>query len=233
MRAEYYKDLEQIKDQDILKLDEELLHHLVKVVRLNQGEKILLLNGKGLSMECVVSNVSKKSLELKKLSVQEGQDFLGLSLAIGICKRDAMELILKQAVELGVKEIIPLQTDFSHKFFLKPERVESLMISALKQSNNLYFPDILSSSKIENLDFKNYSHALYFTPPGEARDHSFSPSPKDKTLLIIGPEGGFSQKEDHWIAQQKNVTRISLATPILRAPTAVAAAIGWYHGKCC
>ena len=102
MRASFQKDL---TIQDSYQLRGDAAHHLVNVVRIEMGEEILLLNGSGLRVKTQVSSLSKKEVMLTKLEHSEDSRHFVMDLALGIPKKEALELSLKQAVELGFRKI--------------------------------------------------------------------------------------------------------------------------------
>lgn len=221
MRAHWISDLD-IRDDYVLKDDS--LHHLVNVTRIEKGEPLLLLNGKGLFIETIVDQISKKELRLKKLSDSEKSLSYHFDLALAMPKREAMELSLKQATELGFRTIYLIKSDFSQMRFPDPERTEKLLVSALEQSNAPFLPETVEATW-ESIPWESYEEALLLDSQTK-----ISPSPKShaigRKLLIVGPEGGFSANEIKFLHSQETVRVLNLPTPILRTPTAVAAGAG-------
>ncbi len=220
MRAAYLKELGP-QDQYILTGD--LLHHLVNVIRIEKDEEILLLNGNGYSVKTSIIEITKKSLTLKRISENRSERNSVIDVVIGVPKKDALELCLKQAVELGFRKIFLVRSDYSQTRVPETERVMSLLISALEQSNSAFLPTV-SESTWEQLRWNDYGTVVLLdSQEGKAGKSTQASS---HNLLIIGPEGGFSPKELDFIREQKNVESILLPTPILRTPTALAAGAG-------
>ena len=83
---------EKLEVQDRYSIRDDSLHHLVNVIRIEQGEKLLLLNGRGLTIETEVESVSKKELILKHIYSENTLRTFDFDLAIGMPKREALEL---------------------------------------------------------------------------------------------------------------------------------------------
>jgi len=222
MRAHWLEALN-IQDEYILKGDS--LHHLVNVIRIEAGEKLLLLNGQGLSIETQIETITKKEMRLRYISHQEsGREYL-FDLALGMPKREALELCLKQATELGFRKIYLVRSDFSQMRYPESERTQKLLVSALEQSNAPFLPEVLDSSW-ENIPWSAYQDAILLdsqTKLQTKRNAEMSTAPR---LLIIGPEGGFSPKELAFLHSEEKVRVMNLPTPILRTPTALATGAG-------
>jgi 16S rRNA (uracil1498-N3)-methyltransferase len=225
LRAFYLKDLSR---QDVYSLKGDEAHHLINVVRLQVSEELLLLNGQGLMVFTAVEFVSRKELVLKYIRHEERADSSMIDLALGIPKKEALELSLKQAVELGVGRIFLVRGDYSQIKIPELERLEALLINALEQSNSTHLPK-LSSSDWENLPFGDYAQINWMNSQPTA-SLSLS-STKGRQLLMVGPEGGFSPNEVHLISKLENLQTIFLPTPILRTPTAMSAGVGFLFGR--
>jgi 16S rRNA (uracil1498-N3)-methyltransferase len=225
LRAFYLKDLTQ---QDVYSLKGDEAHHLINVVRLQVSEELLLLNGQGLMVFTTVEFVSRKELVLKYIRHEERSNSSIIDLALGIPKKEALELSLKQAVELGVGRIFLVRGDYSQIKIPDLERLEALLINALEQSNSSHLPQ-LSSSDWENLPFSDYAQINWMNSQPTA-SLSLS-STKGRQLLMVGPEGGFSPNEVLQISKLENLQTIYLPTPILRTPTAMSAGVGFLFGR--
>jgi 16S rRNA (uracil1498-N3)-methyltransferase len=220
MRAHWLPDLE-VKDDYALTGDS--LHHLVNVIRIEKGESLLLQDGKGQFVETVVDQISKKELRLKKVtSYTKDQDY-HFDLALAMPKRDALELSLKQAAELGFRTIYLIKSDYSQMKFPETDRTNNLLVSALEQSNAPFLPEIIQA-EWEAIPWTSYDEALLLDSQTKIGAHK--PFSKGKKLLIVGPEGGFSPRELTFLHGREEVKVVNLPTPILRTPTAVAAGAG-------
>jgi 16S rRNA (uracil1498-N3)-methyltransferase len=214
-------------------LGKEKAHHLLNVVRVKETEVVLLLNGKGTTATASLVKLSKKEITMEILEVKKYSETSNIHLTVGITKKEAFTKIIKSAVELGVKSILPYTSQYSQSYPLNYQRQQKLIESSCEQSNNPYFLELKETSSFEDLTdtFKEYDVIVYFTP--KAQDPTTKPKlqiKNDKILIIIGPEGGLAQGEEEKIQQLENVFFINLPTPILRAETAAITSIGYLLG---
>ncbi|MAZ48820.1 MAG: hypothetical protein CME65_09660 [Halobacteriovoraceae bacterium] len=226
MRAVYLKDIA-IKENDPLNIKGNKFHHLKNVVRVNREDDILVLDGKGLGRIYKISELNKNNMKLDPSDVfKESTHTKDIDLVIGKLKRDAMDLAVKQACELGVKNIFICHTDFSQTYSLNLDRLERIIDSAIEQSNNLIRPDIGELENIKSLDFDQYQQVFLFSLEGDQGRKGF----QGRAVVMIGPEGGFSIEEEEFLLKINNIQAIKLDMPILRAATAVPCALGYVHG---
>ena len=223
MRAVFVNQDSFAQNEELV-LGEEPSHHL-NVTRVKAGEEILVLNGAGLRVVTSVMSIGKKQVELKVQYFEQLERKHSLSLAIGLPKKDAFEDILKMSVELGIVNIYPLTTNFSQYLYEPSDRIQRIIESAMIQSNNCYFPVIHPQVTLENF-VNNYNNPLYFLNSIEEKT-SLSAIKNGQSCFLIGPEAGFTKDEIKLLRSHKNISEIHLPTPILRAPTAVAAAAGF------
>lgn len=210
----------------ILIHDEQAKH--LQVVRIKSGEEVLVLNGNGLKAFTKVGVITKNSVELLVSKVEAENRKNSIHLAIAVPKKDAFEDILKISVEMGVKSIQPLTSEFSQYEFVPGDRFSRILESALIQSNNAFLPEVLPQIALESFLTGN-KHELYFFDSRPSPNKLSAGTTKEKVVLI-GPEGGFSEKEVSLILAFPDVFSIHLPTPIQRAPTAVASSIGYLLG---
>ncbi|MBI2521517.1 MAG: RsmE family RNA methyltransferase [Bdellovibrio sp.] len=242
MRAVFLRDIkpESIIVGDILDLTDQQFHHLKNVVRIEEGENILGLNGKGLELvlQYRPETQNRKSLPLiiKKCTVHPWIE--GPKIAIGVLKKDGMEEVLKLAVEMGIEKITFLNTKYSQRglsFSAFSDRYFRIMEGALLQSNNLFFPTIEGP-----LDFDLYLKTLdpncalfYYSLRDNRSMNKILPnagSNFSNIITLIGPEGGLSLEEEERVLALPNSLCFRLSMPILRAPHAMSVALGHVIG---
>lgn len=227
MRAHWIKSLE-IQENYILKGDD--LHHLLNVVRIEAGENLLLLNGQGVMVETLVTSVGKKALELKKINSSLQERSYNFDLVLGMPKREALELCLKEATELGFRNIFLVRSEYSQMRFPDEERTSKLLVSALEQSNARYLPQVVLANWKE-VPWSDYTAALLLDSQTEETRELTQSSSSGNQILIVGPEGGFSPEERSFLHSISNIKVVKLPTPILRSPTALAAGAGIMLGR--
>lgn len=230
MRAIYLEnDISDLKAGETFLYKGDETHHLINVARIQIGEEVLILNGRGLKVISVVLEIAKKKVLFEVKEVIQVDKHKGLTLALGTPKKEAFSEILKFCVEIGIEKIIPLKTQYSQPLKLNDEKLQKIISSALIQSNNPWPTEInpvLNWSEFEKL-IGNYENVVVFSPNGENLEKSIK---IENTLMIIGPEGGLSNEEIKSL-KERQVMEVGLPTSILRAPTAVCVASGFLFGK--
>ncbi len=222
MRAHWIKDL---AVQESYTVKDEAFHHLVHVIRIQLSDELLLLNGNGLCVETRVEAVSKRELRLQLVNHYTKERTYHFDLILGIPKKEALELSLKQATELGFRNIFLIRSDYSQTKVPEFERIESLISSALEQSNAPYFPTV-REIKWEDVAWDSYKNILMLDSQTKQHNTLSSNSSQGASLLIVGPEGGFSSRELTLLHSKSNIKIVNLPTPILRTPTALATGAG-------
>ena len=128
---------------DTYRLSEEESKHCVRVLRLTEGEKLFLVDGKGLFCEAVIISANPKACILNVTNRKSNYAKRDYQLTIGVAPTkniDRYEWFLEKATEIGIDIIIPLLSRYSERKEIKPERLEKVMVSAMKQSIKAYLP---------------------------------------------------------------------------------------------
>ena len=216
---------------DIYTLSEDESKHCVKVLRLKQGDKVRLIDGKGkLYISEIIDNHPKRcSVKVVEVIEKKSRKDYKLTIASAPTKNIArFETFLEKATEIGVDEIIPFISRYSERKNIKPERLEKVIISATKQSKAFFkpvFQNLTVFDELINIDFKGekYIAHCYNT---ETKKHIKNVYEKGKDVLIlIGPEGDFS-KDEVKQAVNKGFKEVSLSDARLRTETAGIVAAG-------
>lgn len=225
MRAIFLESLESNTDKS-LHIEGDAHKHLSKVVRIKKGEQIKILNGRGMVAIAEVIVIDKKETQLSLLESHQASDQRKFHVIVGLAKKEALEEIMRKSVELGVRSVQFIVTEYSQKNSLKPERVSNILESAYCQSNNPWKLEIHEPIKFSELKeiIERHSSACFMS----LRKTNTTLDIKEDALLIVGPEGGFSSTEEDKL-QDWGVNTLSLDMPIMRAPTAVVAGIGFLH----
>lgn len=226
MRASFKKDLV-LQETYLLKGDE--AHHLLNVVRVELGEEILLLNGAGLMVRTKVSALAKRELTLDMTGSANAVRKFEMDLALGMPKKEALDLTLKQVVELGFRKIFLVRSQYSQTKVPEESRLKGILVSALEQSNAPFMPEIIESQWNE-IPVSDYEEVVMLDSQTMTQK-KMKPIGEKKRLLVVGPEGGFSPAETDLLHGWPNMLVVNLPTPILRTPTAVAAGAGMLLGS--
>jgi 16S rRNA (uracil1498-N3)-methyltransferase len=207
-------------------------HHISHVLRMRVGDSIKLFNGSGDEFESRIVEISKKNaqLEIGKTRHIANESPLTINLCLAIARGQHMDFSIQKAVELGVKNIIPVISEFSN-VKLKDSRVQNklthwqnIIISATEQCGRAHLTQIqkpVSFSEWLSLDATEIRLILH--PAAQQAMPGIKLSNNELTL-IVGPEGGFSDAEVDQ-AQEKACESISLGPRILRTETAVVSAV--------
>lgn len=224
MRAIYIG--EKLSANKIFSVPEETAKHFIKVLRIKLGEEVLLISGEGENYISIVSNLTKKEVSLEVKETIKVDKNYNIDIALCTPKKDALELSLRHAVELGVNDVILSKSCFSQEITLKTDRLDKIVISAMEQSNNSFKPKIIEK-KLVDISFNQYSKVILFSSKRQASTELGSINSDERILIVIGPEGGFSEDEEELLKGLNNSILINLQSPILRTPTAVAAGVGY------
>ncbi|MCQ2228554.1 MAG: 16S rRNA (uracil(1498)-N(3))-methyltransferase [Bacteroidales bacterium] len=205
-------------------LCEEESKHCVSVMRHRVGDEVFVTDGQGVLYKCKIVEVNKgKQCLLSVISSEvQPQPKHHLHMAVAPTKNtDRFEWFVEKAVEMGVGEITPIVCEHSERNHLRIDRLERLVIAACKQSLKFYIPRINEPCKASDL-IKNDSSDQKFIlhcMPGE-KQHLFNlAAPFKSSLVMIGPEGDFSQNEVA-LAKQCGFNEATLGQERLRTETA-------------
>jgi 16S rRNA (uracil1498-N3)-methyltransferase len=219
LRAFYSGKLEK---QSTIRLDPEEAHHLFRVLRASDGEKVTLLDGRGCYGDGRVIDRKTQTIAIDDLHYARGN---GITLYPALLKNRAMDWLIREATAIGVAEIIPLIGEHSAvKMDAKIAEEKQLHWNhiareACKQSGNPILPEIKTPQKIERIHFAQPAFLAALRPPTTNLFCHENIIKKEAIHLIIGPEGDFSERE-YALFSEKNVHFIRLGPHILRAETA-------------
>ncbi|MES2588372.1 MAG: 16S rRNA (uracil(1498)-N(3))-methyltransferase [Bacteroidota bacterium] len=203
-----------------VKLSEEESKHACKVLRLKKGDKISLLNGKGDSFVGeIIEDHPKHCLISIKSHAFEEQSPNQIHIAIAPTKNiERIEWFVEKTTELGITEISLFFSKNSERKHLKIERIEKIIISAMKQSQRKYLPKLNVFSSLEEFFKVHTTGAIAHCYQGNKLALK-SNLKKTKYPILIGPEGDFTQEEVE-LALKKGFDPITLGKNRLRTETA-------------
>src|SRR5690606_26586239 len=209
--------------------DKEESRHIVKVLRMKEGDTFKITNGKGSFFSAEMINANPKGCLVKILSEEMQQPLpYQLHLAVAPTKlNDRYEWFLEKATEIGISEITPIICDHSERKTIKPERYEKILQSAMKQSLKAYLP--ILNEAVSYKDFINSeknSEGLKCIAHCEETDKKSLKSvlkTNQKFTILIGPEGDFSSEEIE-LAKQAGFIPVTLGESRLRTETAAVVA---------
>jgi 16S rRNA (uracil1498-N3)-methyltransferase len=182
-------------------LDERESKHTIRVLRMGKGSEIRLIDGKGNLYEGVISEPDQRACKIKVLNIIKGfekRDYR-LHIAISPLKNpERFEWFVEKSVEIGVDEITPLICHNTEKQGLKPERLNNIIISAMKQSLKAKSTRLNPSCKFNDFISESYSGILLIAHCNDGDERKSIGEVYTKgndAVMLIGPEGDFSADE--------------------------------------
>ena len=207
-------------------------HHLLKVLRLQPGDPVVLFNGDGKEYQAVLESTQGKQACLAVGSVSEPlrESRLHISLGQGISRGERMDLVMQKAVELGVNEITPLWTRRS-QVQLSGQRLDKRLShwrgitqAACEQSGRVHIPACHPARSLADWlgNTGGEGRGIVLDPEAVTTLHDIEPL--TRVQVLIGPEGGLEQEEVE-SAAAAGFQRVRLGPRILRTETATLAAL--------
>lgn len=219
-------------------LTDEESGHALRVLRLTVGDHINVIDGKGNLHQCTITDTKGKrckfSIDSTECMPREWKR--KLSIAVAPTKNiDRIEWFVEKATEIGIDEITFLNCQFSERKVIKTERLEKIILSAVKQSHKFYMPTLSDIQSFRSVVEKPFDGSRYIAHCYEDADLLLDNGTKpllgklitqhnDNIQVLVGPEGDFSADEVRF-AIQKGFIPISLGTSRLRTETAALVAV--------
>ncbi|MBM3412158.1 MAG: 16S rRNA (uracil(1498)-N(3))-methyltransferase [Bacteroidetes bacterium] len=214
----------------MLELDQDNSRHAIQVLRLIQGSALSITDGKGNWADAVVAMVDRKKCSVTLQAVhQVARPKRSITLAISLLKNsNRFEWLLEKVTELGVTSIIPLRCQRTEKENVRMDRLKSILISALLQSQQAWLPELLAPQSFADLPQWKLAKGANLLAHCENTLRSslseLSSSLPDQTLIAIGPEGDFTTQEISQ-ALAANFIPVQLGNTRLRTETAGVVAV--------
>lgn len=205
-------------------LDETESKHCVRVLRLEKGDEITLVDGRGGFFTAEISDPNPKrcAVNVIKSELNFGLRNFQVHVAIAPTKNmDRIEWFLEKATEIGINRVTPLLCRFSERKEIKHDRIEKVMISAMKQSLKAYLPQLDELTKFNEFIRQPFEGQKFIAHCEEKHRELLKNevNPGSKYLILIGPEGDFSPEEIE-LAIAAGFVPVSLGDSRLRTETA-------------
>ena len=209
-----------------VELDAGQANYIGNVLRFGVGAELLVFDGASGEWLAQVANVAKRRMRLRiERKTREQETVPDVWLAFAPVKRAQTDWLVEKATELGAARLLPVITQRTVAERVRLERLEAISIEAAEQCGRTSLPEIGEPQALAKLlEHRNGKRELYFADEtgGEAAARAMKPGP---ALILIGPEGGFTDEERTMIRASRNAVPISLGPRILRAETAALAAL--------
>ena len=205
-------------------LNETESKHCVRVLRLDKGDEITLVDGCGgyFTAEIADPNPKRCLVNVIKSELNFGLRNFQIHVAIAPTKNiERMEWFLEKATEIGISRVIPILCQHSERKEIKHERLEKVMVSAMKQSLKAYLPQLDDLTKLSDLINQPFEGLKFIAHCGEQHRELLKNRivPNHNYLILIGPEGDFSPEEIE-LALKSGFQAVSLGDSRLRTETA-------------
>lgn len=176
--------------------------HCCRVLRMKEGDEVAVVDGKGKRYRCVIIESHPKKTVVEIISSEEIPTHWGVKITIAVAptkNADRMEWMLEKAVEIGVDRVVLLKCKRSERKVMKLERLEKVMISAMKQSLKGVLPELTEVS-----DFKSFVTTLgddtqkflgYCSSHYPRKEFAKECAAGGNVVIMIGPEGDFTTEE--------------------------------------
>ena len=223
--------------EGIIKVSEkDLYNHLAKALRIKQGEKLMFIDENEIQYITKVEKITSSEIYTKVVEsyISKRKLDLDITLAQSVLKPDAQFSSIQKATELGVKNILPLITDNTavkeNMIKNKQEKWQKIALESVKQCERADIPIIMPDRTLEEaLKNEAYDYKIAFVEKDAQYNlkeylKSNKTDKNKKFLVIIGPEGGFSDREFELLSMY-NIPKITLGNLIYRADTAAVVAL--------
>ena len=210
-------------------LSNDRINHVFRVLRMKEKEHLQVFNSIDGEWDCEILNEKTGLVQCLKQLKETDITTDGPIIACAIINSNAMSWMLEKITELGAQEIIPLITQYTahHKNY-REDRAKKIIIQACEQCRRISVPKLHSPIKLEKfLREYNYPQELLF---GDERlpEGNFYDFIGKNSIFLVGPEGGFSEKEYNLLDKYDFVRKVKISKNILRSETAATAfAAGW------
>lgn len=215
-------------------MPEEESNHAIKVLRLGEGDEICLIDGRGMFHKAVISRAHHKrcGVEILESYPEENPRSFRIHVAVAPTKNiDRIEWFAEKSTEIGIDAITMLKCRYSERKEVKTERLNKILISAMKQSLKATLPSLEGMT-----DFKKFVQQPFNGQKFIAHCYKDSErillkqlyQPGENMLILIGPEGDFSEEEVE-LALANGFKPVSLGNSRLRTETAALVACHTIH----
>jgi 16S rRNA (uracil1498-N3)-methyltransferase len=215
---------EHLPDSGEFFLSEESSRHIVQVLRMGEKAPVLITDGKGTKLTVTIVQADRKKTRIRTTQ----RSFLAkaapeIAIAMPLLKnKSRFEWFLEKAAEIGVSQIVPMVSERTEKQHFRMDRAIHILISAMLQSEQAWLPEIREPVSFEQIVSSQGSANKFIAHclPGSRKQSLVEvPLLPGNHLILIGPEGDFTQKEIDW-ALGNHFIAVTLGDNRLRTETA-------------
>ncbi len=208
-------------------LDKGQAHYLFGVMRQAVGGEVLLFNGRDGEWRAEIAEAGKRAGMLTCVAQSAEQRMPpDLWLMFAPIKKARTDFIVEKAVEMGAARIVPVMTEFTNAGRVQRDRLEAHAVEAAEQCGATFVPEVAEAAKFDRvLDQLSSNRQIMFCDEALAGASANLPDNPGPWAILIGPEGGFSERERKRLSEIENAHAVALGPRILRADTAAVAAL--------
>lgn len=209
-------------------LTQDQAHYLFSVMRLGQGDALLLFNGTDGEWRATVAQAAKRggilTCEARTRPLQVPPD---LWLLFAPIKKARTDFIVEKATEMGAARILPVQTRHTNSDRIRQDRLQAHATEAAEQCGGTFVPEVTDLQHLDRLlsAWPADRRILWCDESLTGARTALAAAGHGPWAILIGPEGGFSADEQKRLRAMPQVTPVSLGPRILRADTAAVAAL--------
>jgi 16S rRNA (uracil1498-N3)-methyltransferase len=224
---------------DEIALPEDVAAHLLRVLRLQEGDACVLFNGDGHDYDACIAAIGKREARAQVLSARriDNESPLRVALLQGIARGEKMDWILQKATELGVARILPASSDRS-EVKLDPQRANKrlahwrgIVVAACEQSGRAVVPELMAPQPLARAVALRTGRGFILDPLAEASLSGLQGASLRDCTIAIGPEGGWSPRDREQLLAA-GFEGLRLGPRVLRTETAGIAAIAALQALC-
>ncbi|APE45270.1 16S rRNA (uracil(1498)-N(3))-methyltransferase [Sulfitobacter alexandrii] len=203
-------------------------HYLFGVMRQTVGGQVALFNGRDGEWLAEVTRAGKRDGELSCL---EQTRPLRMPPDLWLCfapiKKARTDFIVEKATEMGAARIVPVMTEFTNAGRVQTDRLQAHAVEAAEQCGGTYVPEVAEPVRLDRLldGWDGARHLMFCDEALAAEGGGAGLETRGPWAILIGPEGGFSEKERARLGRLEAAVAVRLGPRILRADTAAVAAL--------
>ena len=213
----------------MVELDSERTHYVTNVKRMSPGDFVGLFNGFDGEWVAKLASGSRQRAKFQCISrTREQEDAPDVWLLFAPLKKARTDFAVEKATELGVSAIVPVRTEYTNARRVQSQRLQLVAREAAEQCDGLSVPNVRELTDLAAiLSEWPLDRTLLFCDEASRAGTVLDPAQvgTDRLAVLIGPEGGFSERERNHLSRLENAVRVGLGPRLLRAETAVAAAL--------
>ena len=219
-----YLTIKSIEEKISIK-DKSIVHKTKNILRLKKGDTLFVFDGKGKEYEYVIHLIGKEHIQIRKMRItrKEAPPKSCIALAFPVLREHKMDIILQKATELGVNRFLPFTSKRS-TIAQKPSafrcrRWIKIITEAVRQSERLWLPSLEEVCNFNKIIKEEASIKLYALKGGGDFLSLLGKNKEGSILLLVGPEGGFSDEEKQAL-EEHGFEGVNLSANVLRSETA-------------